>query len=400
MEKARILFPAVEAGMGHIMPMESVAEIFEQKYGDKTQVIRLRFFKDDATDAMRKLESLFVSEVNKHNRLHGYGRASFMLMDLFRRDSLKCIMEWFVRESYPDAIKKMIALSPDLVFSTHWATAYYAARIERKPVNVQYCPDARLDVVWNTGADATLIPAQTAIDRAVKRRIFRKQNLVKTQFIIRKEAFEVPRDKALLRAELGLRADWRTITLADGGYGAGKLERTALQLLQSKREFNLVAVCGKNEKLHQRLKKAAVPKNIHFVNLSFTKDMLKYIAVADVFMGKAGASSMAEPRFFGVPAIVTMFATPIERDNARYYIKEVGCAVKEFNVRRAVRKAFMLLDNPSEYNRMRENALKESEANGAERVADFLFETLKKTYVCDENGNVTRQRISDAVRQE
>lgn len=392
MQKARVLFPAVEAGMGHIVPMESVAEIFQSKYGDKTEVARLRFFKEDATDAMKKLENTFVSEVNKHNRIHGYGKASFMLMDFFSRDSLKCIMEWVVKESYPDGLKRMAQLDADLVFSTHWATSYYAARIDNKPLSVQYCPDARLDIVWRTGADLTLLPAQKAIDKAKNKKKFRCMNLKKTQFIIRKEAFEICRDKSVLKKELDLWQDCPTVTLADGGYGAGKLKKTALQLLKCSRRLNVVAICGKNVKLYEQLKNAYVPENINFVNLSFTRDMLKYVAAADVFMGKAGASSMAEPRFFGVPIIVTMFATPIEKDNAHYYIDEVGCALKEFNVRRAVKKALDLLDNKELYEQMRANALKETEANGAERVADLLFEMLCERFEVDADGNVTRNR--------
>ncbi len=120
--------------------------------------------------------------------------------------------------------------------------------------------------------------------------------------------------------------------------------------------------------------------------------MLKYIAVADVFVGKSGASSMAEPRYFGVPIIVTMFATPIERDNAKYYIEEVGCAVKEFNVKKAVAKAFELLDDKEQYERLRNAALKESESNGAEKIADYLFSLLNEKFGKDEHGNLIRER--------
>ena len=41
MRKIRVLFPEVEAGLGHIMPMRAVAEIFEKKYGDKVDVVKL-----------------------------------------------------------------------------------------------------------------------------------------------------------------------------------------------------------------------------------------------------------------------------------------------------------------------------------------------------------------------
>lgn len=390
-KKVRVLFPAVEAGLGHMVPMNSVAEIFEKKYGSVTDVVRLDFFREDASEPMRKLERLFVETVDKQNRIRGYGKLSFVLMDLFSRDSLKAIMQWFVRDSYADGLQRMTALDADLVFSTHWATAYYAARIEKKPINIQYCPDARMDVVWDTGADCTLVPALAAIERARQKKRFDAVNIQKTQFIIRNEAFEIDRDKAVLRRQLGLK-DCPTITLADGGYGAGKLGKTVKRLLKSERALNVVAICGKNVKLHEQLKAVNVPENINFVNLAFTNDMLKYIAVADVFMGKSGASSMAEPRFFGVPIVVTMFATPIERDNARYYIEEVGCAVKELNVKKAVAKAFELLDDKESYEKLRSAALKESEHSGAEKVADYLFSLLCEKFVIDENGNIIRER--------
>lgn len=390
-KKVRVLFPAVEAGLGHMVPMNSVAEIFEKKYGNATEVIRQDFFREDATEPMHKLERLFVKTVGKQNKIRGYGSLSFVLMDMFSRDSLKAIMQWFVKDSYADGLQKMTALDADLVFSTHWATSYYAARIEKKPINVQYCPDARMDVLWDTGADYTLIPAQVAIDKASRKKRFENMKLVKSQFIVRNEAFGIERDKAVLRKTLGLK-DCPTITLADGGYGAGRLGKTVRRLMKTDRELNVVAICGKNIKLHEQFKTLTVPENINFVNLAFTNDMLKYIDVADVFIGKSGASSMAEPRYFGVPIIVTMFATPIERDNARYYIEEVGCAVKEFNVKKAVAKAFELLDDKEQYEKMRSAALKESESNGAERIADYLYALLCEKFQADENGNLIREK--------
>ena len=37
----KIVFPYVEAGMGHIMPLRSVAEVFKKKYGDKVEVVEI-----------------------------------------------------------------------------------------------------------------------------------------------------------------------------------------------------------------------------------------------------------------------------------------------------------------------------------------------------------------------
>ena len=46
MKKPRVVFPFTEAGMGHIMPLRSIADAFEKKYGDKAEVVRSEFFSE------------------------------------------------------------------------------------------------------------------------------------------------------------------------------------------------------------------------------------------------------------------------------------------------------------------------------------------------------------------
>lgn len=188
--------------MGHIVPMESVRKVFEEKYGDRVEVVGTSFYKDAKSEAMHKLERLFVSTVNTQNRVRGYGKLSCLVMSIFGHISLKAIMESFVRESYPDGLKRMTELDADLVFSTHWATAYYAARIDKKPISVQYCPDTRIDVLWDTGADLTFCPSKAAIERARSKTAFEGVNFEYSPFVIRSSAFDVVRDKETLRSEL------------------------------------------------------------------------------------------------------------------------------------------------------------------------------------------------------
>ena len=46
-KKYKVLFPFVEAGFGHIMPLKSVSDAFEQKYGDKVEILKPYFFHND-----------------------------------------------------------------------------------------------------------------------------------------------------------------------------------------------------------------------------------------------------------------------------------------------------------------------------------------------------------------
>ena len=46
MKKPRVVFPFTEAGLGHIMPMNSIADEFERLYGERVGVVRSHFFKE------------------------------------------------------------------------------------------------------------------------------------------------------------------------------------------------------------------------------------------------------------------------------------------------------------------------------------------------------------------
>ena len=73
----KIVFPYVEAGMGHIMPLRSVAEVFKKKYGDKVEVVETYFFRDQKNVKAIKVEEDFVRQVKMHNRRKGWGAAQF-----------------------------------------------------------------------------------------------------------------------------------------------------------------------------------------------------------------------------------------------------------------------------------------------------------------------------------
>ena len=114
--------------------------------------------------------------------------------------------------------------------------------------------------------------------------------------------------------------------------------------------------------------------------LGFTDRILEYLGAADLFMGKSGASSVAEPCFFGVPEIITSYATQMEQHNAHYYIDHVGNALAIFNPKKAAEKVRFFYDNPQELEKLAEKARAHHDNYGAEQTADIMWELLKKKF--------------------
>ena len=69
MDKKKVLVTFCEAGQGHIVTAEAIAESLEKKYGDKIDVERCYVFRDSPDKSMQKYEQFAINEVklaNKH----------------------------------------------------------------------------------------------------------------------------------------------------------------------------------------------------------------------------------------------------------------------------------------------------------------------------------------------
>ena len=85
---------------------------------------------------------------------------------------------------------------------------------------------------------------------------------------------------------------------------------------------------------------------------------------------------IAEPCFFGVPQIITKYATKIERLIGRYYIDSVKSAIKIFNPVKVADKIEEFSSSPALLEPYRNNALKQRSNYGPEKAARLTFELL------------------------
>jgi processive 1,2-diacylglycerol beta-glucosyltransferase len=207
-------------------------------------------------------------------------------------------------------------------------------------------------------------------------RRYTDDNIKLVPFLIRKEAFQVSMDKKVNRRLLGIDEDKFTVVLADGGYGVGKMQPMVEELLKRDLPINLIPVCGKNEELYEYFKTLKSKGNTNFYPKGLVDNMLEIIASADVCCGKSGASMMAEPCFFGVPEIITHYATDIERWIGKYYLKYVGSAIKIFEPKKAVDKIEEFMKNPKKLEPYRKAALSQHDNYGAEKCARYIFGLL------------------------
>ena len=159
-------------------------------------------------------------------------------------------------------------------------------------------------------------------------RIFRASGM-----ILHPRFYEAPVEERLAGlARLGLRADLPTAVVLFGGFGSQAMLEIAERLDDSKLELQLIFICGRNEKLASALRVGGsrLPRFVE----GFTKDVNRYMHLADFFIGKPGPGSVSEALAMKLPVIVSCNAwtLPQERYNATWVLEnEVGVVLRSFS---------------------------------------------------------------------
>lgn len=379
--KPKVLFSFIEAGKGHIIPETAVCESFKKKYGDRAEVIESYFYSETGNESLKKTERLFEGAVRLQNKgkiLSWLCRlGNWICGDTFGLYFLMTFTFSGMRSRRP-AMKHFKELDADILFTTHWSTAFYAAKLKNPPYTVSICPDAYTNGMFNVDVNDYLMVTESGKKNAEKTRMYAGGNISVVGFPIRPEAkkFYLKRDE--IRTELGIGKDDFVVTLSDGGYGIAKMERTIKKLSMGGTPITMIALCGTNKALYERLSSAETPSGIRIIPVSFTTDVLKYVSVADIFCGKSGANSIAEAAYYGVPIIITRCITYIERKIKNYYVKEIKGALYIPSATLASKRILDFAEHPEKLELYKKNLDPIAGQYGSDDIADLLWDRINK----------------------
>jgi 1,2-diacylglycerol 3-beta-galactosyltransferase len=125
-------------------------------------------------------------------------------------------------------------------------------------------------------------------------------------------------DRTRLLKELHLDPKRLTVFLQGGGEGAARFAATVDAALASSPDVQVILATGTNAALYERY---ATTPNVHA--LPFTREIARYMAAADVVMGKAGPNTLFEAVTLGKPFVATAYIPGQEEGNLEF-IKRHG----------------------------------------------------------------------------
>ena len=369
--KPRVLLLSATSGAGHVRAAQALEKAFLARGDCAVEHI----------DALRYVSKLFqrvydkayISMVRRAPELMGllYARTDEPWQHLRPRLALD-------RLNTRPMIRLLKRVQPDLCVATHFLPAeiisWLIAKKKLLAHNAIVVTDYDVHAMWLC---RTVDRYYVAIEEAAQylTHIGVPREKIWVTGIPIDPLFAVPLPRAEARKHLRLDGGVAVILISAGGYGLGPVEQLVKQLLELQRPWQIVAIAGKAEKTRKRLDELAksasrLPSGApRLCAVGFTTEMDKYMAAADLMIGKAGGLTTSEALARALPMALIEPIPGQEERNADHLL-EAGAAIRCNNLPAAAWKIATLLDNPARLNRMREATRKLAKPAAAAAIAE------------------------------
>lgn len=188
--------------------------------------------------------------------------------------------------------------------------------------------------------------------------------------------FAVQKDRGAMRDRLGLDRDRLTLIVSAGGFGVGKIEPLLVALAELQTPAQVVAVCGRNKELRERIAGLAGERlntgNVRFHPIGFTTAMDEYMSAADLIVGKPGGLTTSEALAKGLVFCVVNPIPGQEERNSDHLLEE-GCAIKCNNLPALAFKIDRLAADPARFGSMKHSALRLARPRSALEIAERVL---------------------------
>lgn len=212
-----------------------------------------------------------------------------------------------------------------------------------------------------------------------------KKKIRITGLPIREKIVRVSRKDALDKLKLNM--DRLTILVMGGSLGSQKINDCLIEALPGLKEIynqiQIIHITGRRdyERIHQKVK----PEEIYYQSFPFFDEIEYAFKCADFFIGRAGASTIAEITYCGLPSILIPYPYAVEghqKANARYLEREGAAHVideddltSEVLSRTIIRLVRNVLERETLSHRSKELGI----GDGASRIVQVMEDVLSGT---------------------
>ena len=373
----RVLLLSASAGAGHLRAAQAIEKAFAEigeETGARREVLHLDIL-NYTNKVFRHLYSkAYIDLVNKMPEVPGwfYDKLDKPWKNERRRLALDKL-------NTRPLVKLLRQHQPDLIVCTHFLPAEIVSWLKAK----ERLASRQVIVVTDFDVHAMWLVHHyeryfVALDEA---RVYLEAlgippEKITVSGIPIDPVFGRPKDKQEMRAKHGLAPDRTTILLSAGGFGVGSVDALIAALMPLQHRAQIVAICGRNEELRERLAKQAarLDKNANVLvkPFGYTKEMDELMAASDVVLGKPGGLTTCEALAKGlVFAIVNPIPGQEERNSD--HLLEAGAGIRCNNLPTVAYKLDRLLADPVRFATMQQNSRQMGRPNAAKEIVQQLI---------------------------
>ena len=369
--KPRVLLLSATSGAGHVRAAQALEKAFLAR-GD-CAVEHIDALQHVSKFFQRVYDKAYISKVRRAPELMGllYDRTDRPWLHPRRRLALD-------RLNTGPMIRLLKRVQPDLCVATHFLPAeiiaWLIAKRKLRAHNAIVVTDYDVHAMWLC---RTVDRYYLAIEEAAQYLAgigVPKEKLCVTGIPI-DPLFATSVNKPEARKHLGLDAGATMVLISAGGYGIGPVQQLVKDLLALERPWQIVAIAGKSEKTRKHLEELAktagrLPSGSpRLCPVGFTTEMDKYMAAADLMVGKAGGLTTSEALARALPMALIEPIPGQEERNADHLL-EAGAAIRCNNLPATAWKISALLDDAARVEKMREAAKSLGRPRAASDIAE------------------------------
>lgn len=365
-EKPHVIFLFSDTGGGHRSACEAIIEALELEFPDQISTEMIDFFRQYAPPPFDHAPEMYPPL----SRMPEMWEMGYRLSDGRRRTRFMTSVLWpYVRR----ASHRLVADHPcDLIVSVHPfsnAPVLRALKEDRPPFMTVVTDMVSTHAFWyHPAADQVIVASNAAWQRAVQSGV--DPSKVRIIGLPVAERFcQPPGEKTTLRQKLGWETDLPVVMLVGGGEGMGPLEATAKAIRAARLPLALVIICGRNQKLKNRLE--ALEWRMPTFIYGFVREMPDFMRAADILVTKAGPGTISESFIAGLPMILYS-KMPGQEDGNVTYVVEEGAGVWAPEPAQVVATLHEWLANPSSRLKAAEACKRLARPSAARQIARII----------------------------
>lgn len=328
----KILIVYATAGIGHKKAAMAVKKALDETAPKDIEVTLIDAL--DYTNAFFKWSYLnaYLLMVNK---LPTFWGLSYYITDNFFVNiivsKIRRINNWLNSKALA---KYLVRTKPDVIISTHFFASEVISDMKSSGAVqsrlITIVTDYRLHSWWvSPDTDTYIVASQEA--KADLIRWGTEEAKIKILGIPVEPVFTKKLDRFVTAEKLGLQKGLFTVLVIGGGFGVGPIEAIIRECDKISAPLQVIAICGHNEKLADRLNSLKPGLKIRLKAMGFIDNVYEYMDVSDILISKSGGITVSESLAKDVPMIVIAPILGQETRNAGFLLAN-GAAFKIDNV--------------------------------------------------------------------